>query len=375
MKILFLQNKGKNFAGVGQVNKLVGDYLVRDGYEVSIVSIRDNICDKNLDYDKRIHVETLNTKDLWGSYSYSEILDNLKKIKIKEFFKSLRHRIHNNFTMQKDKKKLHEYIFSYQPDYIITSHYQLLDMIPKGYLFKTFHEQHTSFRDSFVHPKTRKTLLKYKDKIAYIWLSKKTMEDAVNHGLKNSFYIYNAVRFETDKCADVVKNKKLVTIARISSQKRIDLMIEIANEIFKNKKYADWSLEIYGDGPELDKVKKLIKSKQIKLMGTTNNPKKILMSSSINLNTSSFEGFSLSILEANECGIPTVSFDFGESVNEEIIDKKTGFIANDKNDYIEKLELLMSDENLLKKMSKDVKEFNKNFQIENIIKVWEGILK
>ena len=375
MKVLFLQNKGKNFAGVGQVNKLVGDYLVRDGYDVSIISIRDNINDKNLDYDKRIHVETINTKDLWGSYSYSEILGNLKKLKIKDFFKTLRHRIHNNSTMRQDKKKLHEYIFNYQPDYIITSHYQLLDMIPKEYLSKTYHEQHTSFKDSFAHSKTRKTLLKYKDKIAYIWLSKKTMEDAANHGLKNSYYIYNAVRFETNKCADVVKNKKLVTIARISLQKRIDLMVEIANEIFKNKKYADWTLEIYGDGPELDKVKKLIKSKQIKLMGVTNSPEKVLMSSSINLNTSSFEGFSLSILEANECGIPTVSFDFGESVSEEIINEKTGFIASDEDDYIKKLELLMSDEKLLKKMSKDVKEFNKNFQIDNIIKVWKGILK
>ena len=375
MKILFLQNKGKNFAGVGQVNKLVGEYLVKDGYDVSIISIRDNVTDKNLDYDPRIHVETINTKDLWGTYSFHEILDSLKKFNIIDFCKKLKHRINNYFTMKNDKVKLEQYINKYQPDYIITSHYQLLDMLPKDYLVKTFHEQHTSFKDSWEHPATKKTLLKYNGIVSYIWLSKKTMEDAIAHGLKNCIYIYNAVRFEEKRKADNIKNKKLVTIARLSRQKRIDIMVDIVNEVFKNKKYHDWKLEIYGDGEEYDLIKSHIKSKQIKLMGKTDNPKEVLLSSSINLNTSSFEGFSLSILEANECGIPTITFDFGESVQEEIIDGETGFIVKDQDDYINKLKMMMDNEELLNNMSKKVKDFNKKFKIENIVKEWEKYLK
>lgn len=375
MKILFLQNKGKNFAGVGQVNKLVGEHLVNDGYDVSIVSIRDNVTSKDLDYDKRIHVETLNTKDLWGSYTYKEILTDLKNGHVKSFITKLKKRIYNNYTMRCDKKKLYYYIGCYQPDYIVTTHYDLLKMIPKKYLLKTFHEQHTSFKDSWAHKKTRKTLLKYKNKVKFIWLSKKTMEDAIKHGLENSLYLYNAVRFEERKRADVKKNKKLVTIARFSRQKRIDMMVQIVEEVFKDKKYQDWQLEIYGQGEEQSLIKSKITSKQVKLMGVTNNPKEILLSSSINLNTSSFEGFSLSILEANECGIPTISFDFGESVSEEIIDGKTGFIAKDYDDYIKKLKLLMDNLELLDEMSKSVKEFNQNFRIENIIKEWEEIFK
>ncbi len=375
MKILFLQNKGKNFAGVGQVNKLVSEYLVRDGYDVSIVSLRDTVTDNVLDYDKKIHVETLNTKDIWGSFTYREIISNLKKFKIKSFFTQLNHRLHNNYTMSQDKKKLQQYIREYNPDYIINTHYELLDMIPKEFLSKTYHEQHTSFDASFSHPKTRKTLLKYKDKISYIWLSKKTMEAAIKYGFTRSYYIYNAVRFETSSTADVIKNKKLVTITRISEEKRIDMMIDIVSKIFQNKKYHDWKLEIYGEGPELEKLKKKINCKQIKLMGVTNNPEKVLMSSSINLNTSAFEGFSLSILEANECGIPTVSFAFGESVDEEIINHKTGYIAKNQSDYLEKLEELMNDDKLLQQMSNNAKEFNKNFRIKNIIKIWEEILK
>ena len=105
-------------------------------------------------------------------------------------------------------------------------------------------------------------------------------------------------------------------------------------------------------------------------MGLTNNPKDKLLTSSINLNTSPYEGFSLSILEANECGVPTITFDFGESVHEEIINEKTGIIADDFNDYVEKLKELMLNESKLKILSKNAREFSNNFHIETIIKKW-----
>ena len=105
-------------------------------------------------------------------------------------------------------------------------------------------------------------------------------------------------------------------------------------------------------------------------MGITNNPQKEFLSSSINLNTSPSEGFSLSILEGNECGVPTIAFNFGESVEEEILDNKTGIIAKDINDYQEKLIELMDNSEKLTELSNNAKEFSKNFEIENIINNW-----
>ena len=372
MKILFLQNKGKSYGGVWQVNKMVGEALISDGYEVAVVSIRENHNDYVPEYNPKMHVETLNKVDEWETYSWSEII---KKFPKKDSVKMIKNRFHNIRTMKLDKKKLASFIDEFKPDYIISSQYQLLDMIPKNYLSSTFNEQHMSFRDSWNHPATRKTFIKYKDKVTYIWLCKKTMEEAIKHGLDNSICLYNAVRFETKEIADVTKNKRIVTIARISSQKRIDKMVDMLEEIFKNKKYHDWTLEIWGDGDEYEKIKSLIKSPQIKLMGRTNNPKDILLKSSINLNTSDYEGFALSILEANECGIPTITFDFGESTEEEVLDGKTGFIAKDREDYINKLEMLMNDNKLLKEMSKNCKVYNDNFKIQKIVKEWEKLFK
>ena len=148
-------------------------------------------------------------------------------------------------------------------------------------------------------------------------------------------------------------------------------MIEIVEDIFKDKKFQDWTLEIYGNGPEEENIKKVIHNhKQIKLMGLTDNPQKELLNSSINLNTSSFEGFSLSILEANECGVPTITFNFGESVYEEIINEQTGIIVKNKEEYIDILKKIMLDKNKLNTLSKNAKEFSKNFQIEEIINEW-----
>lgn len=373
MKILILQNKGKSYGGVWQVNKTVGEALIKDGYDVTVLSIRENKNDYEPEYDKRMHVETLNKDDLWETYSWKEVIKEFKKLNISKGFKYLKHRLNNNRSIKKDKKRLSDYIDKLNPDYILASQYQLLDMIPSKYYNITFFEQHCSFKESWSHKATRNTLIKYKDKVKYIWLCKTTMEEAKKQGLNNSTYVYNAVRFETDKLADVVKNKKIVAIARINNQKRFDKMIDIVEEVFKDKKYANWSLEIWGDGDDFDEVKSLITSKQIKMMGRTNNPKEVLLNSSISLNTSDFEGFALTVLEANECGVPTITFNFGESANEEVIDGKTGYVAENRSDYIKKLKHMMDDSKLLQEMGKQAKIYNDNFKIKNIVKDWERL--
>lgn len=370
-KVLILQNKGKTYGGVWQVNKLVGEELIKHGYDVSVVSIRNNQEDIVIEHDPKLKVFTINENDLWSTYRGREMLEELKKVHIFKTIKMIVSRIKYEIGINKDIKKLHGYIYEYKPDYIVTSHYQILDMIPKEYLKVTINEQHSSFKDAINHKATRETFEKYNGKIKYLWLTRKTMEDAYDYGLTNNTYIYNAVRFKSNKVANVVKNKKLITIARISEQKRIDIMVDIAKEVFKDKRFSDWNLEIYGDGELEEEVRKQIgRHKQIKLMGVTDDPKKELLKSSINLNTSSFEGFSLSILEANECGVPTITFDFGESVYEEIINGKTGIIAENKEDYINKLKEIMVDNKKLRELAVSCKEFSNDFQIETIINDW-----
>lgn len=370
-RILILQNKGKIYGGVWQVNKLVGESLIKEGYDVSIVSIRNEQTDINLEHHPQLKVKTINENGIWYTYKGYEIINEIKKLHFIKAIKMTTSRIKHDIDIKKDIKKLHQFIYEYKPNTIITSHYQLLDMIPKNYLNITIHQQHSAFDAAINHKATKNTLNKYNGKIKFLWLTKNTMEQAITYGLNNNSYIHNAVRFETNEIANVKNNKKLITIARLSEDKRIDIMVDIVKEVFKDNQFKDWCLEIYGSGELEDElIEQINNHPQIKLMGKTTNPKKELLTSSINLNTSPYEGFSLSILEANECGVPTITFNFGESVTEEIIDNKTGIIATNKEDYIKKIKELMLDNKKLISLSKNAKEFSKQFHINNIINKW-----
>lgn len=363
-KVLFLQIKGKSKAGVWYVNKTIGEELIKKGYDVSILSIRNNPEDITLEHVPKLHLHTINEKDLW---------EISRKRDIKSF-KSLKKYIKEHKDLKKDYEKAKQYIRNINPDYIIASHYQCLDFVPKEYYSKTVHEQHSSMKD-VLHVKSNfKTIKKYSGKIfGFIWLSEETKKQANLLKIKNNYCLYNPVRFSTKNIADVTKNKKLVCITRIENrQKRINLMIKIADQVLK--KNSEWSFELYGSGI-IDHESQIIldNNPQMKYMGRTEDPEKVLLSSSINMNTSSFEGFSLSILEASMCGVPTVSFNSGESVYEEIYDNKSGYIIEDDDDieeYQRKLDELMNNSKKLIKFSKECKTFSRNFLKENIILDW-----
>lgn len=373
-KILFLQLLGKTYGGVWQVNKTIGDYFAEKGDSVSIVSIRDNKRNITLEYNKKINIKTINTKDEWGTFSGRDILKELKKIHLVKSIEMLISRINYDLKLKKDIKKLQNYIYKLNPDYIIVTHYQILDMIPKKYLEKTVYEHHSSLQMALDNHANKKALYKYNNLVNYLWLTKSTMDNAKKINLNNNSYIYNPVRFTTSSVANVTNNKKIVVISRLSSEKRITLMIELVKKIFANKKYSDWTFEIYGEGEYEKNIQELIKNdQQIKFMGITNDPEKVFLSSSINLNTSLFEGFCMSILEALECGVPTITFNFGESVYEEINDGVTGYIVNDESSYIEKLKYLMDNPNKLQAMSVECKNNSKKFHIEQVAKDWEKL--
>ena len=371
-KVLFIQLKGNSFGGVWQVIHTISNKLVETNYDVTIVSLRENKGIYNIEHNPKIKLHTINKIDNWEeSYSGSEILKDIKKVHIKDALKKINIRLKHEKSVKKDKKELQKYIYKYNPDYIIVSHYEFLDMIPKEYLSRTINHHHIDFASVKNHRATSNTYKKYNRKITYLWLTSNTKEEADKYGLKNNIFIYNPNRLKCDEIADIENNKKLITIARLSKQKRIDIMIDIVKEVFKDKKYKDWSLEIYGLGTLEEELRKQINNhKQIKLMGLTSDHKKEYLKSTINLCTSDYEGFCLSIIEANECGVPTITTNYGEPTEEVVINEKTGIIAENKEDYIKKLKEMMDNVEKRKEFAKNGKMFVQKFQIDNIIKEW-----
>ena len=371
-KLMILQIKSNELGGVWFFNKTISEELLKHNFQIEIVAIRDNHSKNKLEIAKSISLKTINEQDKWEITRKKDILKALKTLKLKNIVAISKNYLSEHKKLKEDFTTLKNYIKKQNPDYIIASHYQTLDGIPKKYLKKTVAIQHSSLKDVLTLHDNTKKLKKYSKKIfKMVWLSKKTSELAEEKGFSNNTYMYNPVRFQTKLTADVIKNKKLISVTRIdNSQKRIDLMLDIANTVLKD---SDWTFELYGTGEFTDYAKKILNNnKKIKYMGKTDNPMQVLLNASINLNTSRMEGFSLSILEANMCGVPTVTFDFGESAPEEIINDKTGYIIynDNKEEYIEKLLFLMNNSQKLQELANNSKKFGQKFTIDKIIQNW-----
>lgn len=120
-KVLFLQNENA-LGGVWYVNKSVAEALVKKGFDVSIVSIRNSL-DKKLKCDKNIKLDIINN-DSWNLMRKKDAIMPLKKLKLISFFKNIFKYYKSHSKLRNDYKKLKQYIILNKPDYIIASHYQ-----------------------------------------------------------------------------------------------------------------------------------------------------------------------------------------------------------------------------------------------------------
>lgn len=100
------------------------------------------------------------------------------------------------------------------------------------------------------------------------------------------------------------KIKKLMAICRISNgHKRIDLMLE------GMIKLPDYTLEIWGDGPdriELEKKAEALGLTNVKFMGKTSKVQEKLDEAGIFLMTSDHEGYPIALIEATRRGLPII---------------------------------------------------------------------
>ena len=83
----------------------------------------------------------------------------------------------------------------------------------------------------------------------------------------------------------------------------------------------------------------------------------------------------MTILEGYACGIPTISFNFGETIEEIIINNKTGIVCENENDYIEKLGELMQNNKLRRKLSDGAYNYHKKFDLDVVMPKWLAIFE
>lgn len=191
----------------------------------------------------------------------------------------------------------------------------------------------------------------------------------------DSNVIYNPKSFDCNFPSDC-SQKTFVSVGRLTKAKGFDLLIEAFN-IF-SKKNNDWNLIIIGEGEEKAdlqyKIKKYKLENRILLVGETNNIEKFYLNSSIYLSASRWEGLPLVLIEAIECGLPIISFDYPAA--KEIIKENNGFLIKQYNitEYANKMLLLVQDNELRNKISINNQQYRKNFDKKIILESWNKII-
>lgn len=151
---------------------------------------------------------------------------------------------------------------------------------------------------------------------------------------------------------------------RLVPYKRFDIAIEAFNKMPEKK------LLIAGDGVEYDKLKKIIKSNNIKLLGRVDENKLIkLYQDAKGYIFTPEEDFGITPLEAMISGTPVIAFGKGGAL-ETVIDKKTGIYfynqtSNDIISVVKQFEKMKFDS---KYIHHHAKKFSKNVFKENIKK-------
>lgn len=183
-----------------------------------------------------------------------------------------------------------------------------------------------------------------------------------NINLFNFFNSYN-------KAEDTI----CMAAGRFTTVKAFYELLEIFNSAFIINNSL--KLILIGDGPELQKCKDYVRINSLThvvyLPGKINPIDDLFFCADIFLNTSKYEGFPNVIAEALSVGLPVIAYD-APSIKVLVKNDINGFVIQkrSKQDFINHLLLLSTNNELRKQMSQNAKNIIDSFNIESISNIW-----
>ena len=177
------------------------------------------------------------------------------------------------------------------------------------------------------------------------------------------------------------KRKEIIFVGRLDdNQKKVSRIIDIWALL--NTEFSDWSLTIVGDGPEREKIEKLIACKNlsnISLVGFQ-KPRIFYERSSILILTSDYEGFPLVLPECMVFGVIPVVYASYSAIYDIINDRENGLIVEPQNGQFspkkmaDSMASLMSDNEKREQMANNAISMVENkFSIDIIYKQWMNL--
>lgn len=361
MKIVYVIHKYTNVGGTDRILSVKANYLVEHGYDVTIISLENGNKKPFFFFDPRIQFYHLDIKD--KSWRYA----NDFKRRVKDIFEE----IHPDIAISMGVGQLPILLskVEYNCKKILEFHFS---KYRRHYKFAAWDKYKWGrMVNNIIYYKLNKIARTY-DKLVIL-----THEDSESWtAVPQRTVICNPASIDT-KTVSPLTTKRIVTIGRHAKQKGFDYLVDIWSKVEKD--YPDWILTIYGSGrreKELrKKIQKLNLENRIELKSPTMDIESVFADSAFYVMTSRHEGFPLVLTEAISSGLPAVAYACKCGPSDIIIDGEDGFLIKflDERQFIEKMKLLLDDEELRKRMGRAGYINSRRFKVEKIMPQWESL--
>lgn len=171
-----------------------------------------------------------------------------------------------------------------------------------------------------------------------------------------------------------LENKKVIAVGRYTYQKGFERLIDAWHILAP--RFPDWKLDIVGDGEERTALQRQINilgmEKRVFLVKPTKSIGKVYSDASVLALSSRYEGLPMVLIEAQSFGLPIVAFECKCGPKDIVSNGENGFLVQegDIKGMAQKLELLMNDGSLRKRMGAKAKVSAMRFNEDEIMKKW-----
>jgi len=206
---------------------------------------------------------------------------------------------------------------------------------------------------------------------------------AFNFPKKKLGVLYNHSAIDLDK-QKRDNNGNLINIGylgRVVGLKRLEYLVELA-QFISNIKVLNFRIHIVGDGDAMPAILQSIQESDTEkffvLHGYQTELQKYYQQFDIFVNPSSEECLSIAMIDAGMMSLPIVAFDVGGN-DEIVLNNNTGYIVQTKEEFFQKVLVLINDEALRLEMGQRAWEhcsanFSKEVHMEKLNNLYKEVL-
>ncbi|GEB23597.1 hypothetical protein BAU01nite_23300 [Brevibacterium aurantiacum] len=289
-----------------------------------------------------------------------------------------RYRVHKRLEEEAVSKLRHKFV-TWGPRTLIlcTQVYGMEYMLKAGYdandmsMPRVIGQYHGSAAEASNIGDMNRVRKSYTDVDRFICLSSEDAELFQAAGLNNVGWIPNPVAIPEHEA--VQRRNVFMSLGRYDSIKSLDYFLRAWDLV--NSVLPDWSVELYGEGPERDYLAGIIDDYKIPratLKGRTDSVGDVLASSRVHVLSSQNEGLPISIVEAGHMGCPSVAFDCAPGVSTLIDDGIDGLIVEQNNlpGLADGMRKIAESPELWSSMSESAVEHASHYLPEQVMRLW-----